>query len=234
MTALQVVILVCAVIWIIVKLVGKSKGQVRCNDCGHIGEVVPAKHHMDIPGTVQQNLVCAKCGSANWTQMTVVRAQLEEKHRADQAVLQERQRAESAAQQHLESRPHCQACKNRVEHSSQFCTTCGSREIVSHTDWLISPDKTTRQRILIGREIAQFRSMAQGMLHCAACDNFLEKTLNFCPKCGQKLAAVDNEYLVRKYSELYPEYISSESDLIEIERLRKESVQSESDSEGNS
>jgi len=45
---------------------------------------------------------------------------------------------------------------------------------------------------------------------------------------------VDNEYLVRKYSELYPEYISSESDLIEIERLRKESVQSESDSEGNS
>lgn len=196
------------IIWMISKLGAKKKGQVRCNDCGHIGELVPKKASNDPTGLWSQELVCAKCGSSNWTPMGEIKAQLEEK-----------QRVHKVAQDRVESRPHCQQCSGRVEHEHEFCPNCGSKEIVKHEDWLLSSDKSERQKIMIGREIAQFRSMARGMKHCPSCSTFMQETLSFCPKCGTELVTINNEYLEQKYGALYPEVIRSEQDLQDIEQL---------------
>lgn len=220
MNAIQVLLLISLVVWVIVKAVGKSKGQTRCNDCGHIGELVPAKSVNDIGGAIKQKLVCSKCGSANVTEMKVIQAQIEEKQRADAAVLEKRREDEKSAQYVLETMPHCQECSSRVEHGTQFCTSCGSDDLVSHEDWLLSPVKEVRQKINIGREIAQFKALAKGMKHCPSCDSFNGEAKTFCPKCGNELVALSNDYLVKKYGSLYPDSVSSVSDLDELEKLR--------------
>lgn len=208
MSPLLIVVAIAGLIWLITKLVGQSKGQVRCNDCGHIGILVPAKHSQDVIGAVKQKLVCSKCGSSNWTPMQEIQTQIEEKQRID-----------NVAQDRIESRPHCQQCGGRVEHEHAFCPNCGSKEIVKHEDWLLSSDRFERQKIMIGREIAKFRSMARGMKYCPSCSTFMQDNLSFCPKCGTELVAINNEYLEQKYGALYPEVIRSQQDLIDVEQL---------------
>lgn len=101
--------LISAGVWAAAKGVAKSKGEVRCNKCGHVGYLKPGNRVG--PGTFTQKLVCSQCGEADYTEMKEIQKQIDEKAHEKSMI----------DQGHI-----CPTCKRAVESGVRFCPYDGT------------------------------------------------------------------------------------------------------------